>query len=319
MTDDDFDDDDPRTVVLYHAGCPDGWAAAWAAWKIAGDRADYIPVQYGREIPAAAFGARVVILDFSYPAADLVTLAGCSEGVTVLDHHLSAQAALSGLTAPGLSITFDMAKSGAVLAWEHFHAGEPVPEIIAFVQDRDLWAWELPRSREFSAALKSVPFEFAAWETLEAALADPVYRETFFQRGEAIVGHTDSIVKGLCDKAFTTRILGHSVPCVNSPSYQSEIGDELCGRHPEAPFSAIWFAPDMTSRIWSLRSRNGFDVSEVARVFGGGGHAAAASFRAGIDTNLSGRTVICVPVPVDDPDDDRDRDDEEDDDDDDIF
>jgi phosphoesterase RecJ-like protein len=31
-------------------------------------------------------------------------------------------------------------------------------------------------------------------------------------------------------------------------------------------------------RQFGLRSRNGFDVSEVAKKFGGGGHAAAAGF-----------------------------------------
>jgi nanoRNase/pAp phosphatase (c-di-AMP/oligoRNAs hydrolase) len=31
--------------------------------------------------------------------------------------------------------------------------------------------------------------------------------------------------------------------------------------------------------LFSLRSRNGLDVSKVAQHFGGGGHAAAAGFR----------------------------------------
>jgi nanoRNase/pAp phosphatase (c-di-AMP/oligoRNAs hydrolase) len=42
---------------------------------------------------------------------------------------------------------------------------------------------------------------------------------------------------------------------------------------------AVFFLLDQEHEVWSLRSRNGFDVSAVARSFGGGGHAAAAGFK----------------------------------------
>lgn len=287
----------PQNVVIYHGGgCMDGFCAAWVAHGVLGDTAVYVPVQYGRRPPETPFGATVYVLDFSYPASDLMDLAEQSRQVTVLDHHLSAERELADLTYPCLSITFDMTKSGAMLAWEHFHPGEPAPEIIRYVQDRDLWAWELPDSRAFSAALKLVAFDFQCWDSVHLTLPYGAYRAGFLERGRAVVMAQDMIIKGLCDKAFTTRILGHSVPCVNSPAYQSEIGDELCRRRPEAPFAAVWFSQDMTSRVWSLRSRNGFDVSEVAKYFGGGGHAAASGFRAGLDQNIASPPVATLPI-----------------------
>ena len=40
-----------KTLVLYHANCPDGFGAALAAWKHFGNEAEYVPVQYGKEPP----------------------------------------------------------------------------------------------------------------------------------------------------------------------------------------------------------------------------------------------------------------------------
>ena len=59
---------------------------------------------------------------------------------------------------------------------------------------------------------------------------------------------------------------------------QSEIGEYLINTYPESPFAAIYFDVSSTVRKWSLRSRsNGFDVSRLAKQFGGG-HPGAAGF-----------------------------------------
>jgi oligoribonuclease NrnB/cAMP/cGMP phosphodiesterase (DHH superfamily) len=162
-----------KPLIIYHAGCMDGATAALAAWLKFGEDAEYRPASYGDPAPTdeEVRGRDVYVLDFSYPREELERmnaaclnndeLAGRYDGkLLVLDHHKTAQADLAGLP----FCTFDMSKSGAVLAWEHFHpppmnlsgtARLPVviPELFAYVQDRDLWRWELPHSREVSAAL----------------------------------------------------------------------------------------------------------------------------------------------------------------------
>ena len=40
-----------NNIVLYHAGCPDGFGAAWACWKKFGDNAEYMPVSHGSPPP----------------------------------------------------------------------------------------------------------------------------------------------------------------------------------------------------------------------------------------------------------------------------
>lgn len=52
-----------------------------------------------------------------------------------------------------LRIQINMRFSGAVLAWNHFHLDLPLPQMIRYIQDRDLWTWLLPWSQEISEGL----------------------------------------------------------------------------------------------------------------------------------------------------------------------
>lgn len=265
------------TYVLYHASCPDGFGAAYAAWLTLGDGPDYLPVQYGQAIPPTRPGAKVYVVDFSYRREELISLAQRSNRVVVLDHHKTARESLDGLIGPGLSITFDMSKSGAVLAWEHFHPGEPLPRLLAYVQDRDLWRWEMPGSREISAVIASHDQDFVTWDALAFHLeSDP---GDLVAEGQSILRAKDKQVSAICGGAWMADVGGYRVPTVNSPLHQSEVGEELCSRYPDSSFAAVFFHLGPDEQVWSLRSRNGFDVSEVASHLGGGGHRAAAGFK----------------------------------------
>jgi oligoribonuclease NrnB/cAMP/cGMP phosphodiesterase (DHH superfamily) len=277
------------TFVLYHANCPDGFCAAWVASGVLGRGPEivYVPVQYGQPYPPEIDGGvgRLFILDFSYPRATMERLRGCVEGeFLTLDHHRTAEAELAGLP----YARFDMEKSGAMLAWEHFRPGQPAPYLVQLVQDRDLWRWSLPGSRAYSAAIASYPKTFEVWDWLAEALDEKPGDDNrggmfaLLREGEAILRHQDILVRSVASKAAMTDVGGHSVPAVNCPLFQSELGERLCLDYPGAPFSGVWSVEGSTGdEIWSLRSRGGFDVSAVARQLGGGGHAAAAGFRKG--------------------------------------
>ena len=74
-----------RPLVLYHGDCPDGFGAAFAAWKALGDGADYRGVSHG-EAPPAVDGRRVLICDFAYDRETTIGLAGRAAELIVLDH-----------------------------------------------------------------------------------------------------------------------------------------------------------------------------------------------------------------------------------------
>lgn len=254
------------THVLYHANCPDGFGAALAAWQVLGDTAAYVPVRHGDPPPPLPPEARVAIVDFSYSREILLDLHGKVADLLVLDHHRSAREDLQGLP----FAMFEQDSSGARMAWELWHPGVELPDLLAYVEDRDLWRWALPESREVSMALPCYPATFQVWKTLSV--------HDLRVEGRAIVRYQNQQLARAVSRAHTVEIGGHAIPVVNSCLLQSEIGDELCKAFPDAPFAGVFYTNHRGEEAWSLRSIGEFDVAQVAKLFGGGGHRNAAGF-----------------------------------------
>ena len=80
----------------------------------------------------------------------------------ILDHHVTAQAALAGL----LYAYFDMEEKAARCWPGNGRTRSRHPRLLQYIQDKDLWEWRLPKSREINAALDSYPFDFQVWDNL---------------------------------------------------------------------------------------------------------------------------------------------------------
>ena len=256
-------------VVLYHANCNDGFGAAYSAWKLLGNRAEYIPCSHGAPPPDIT-GKKVVCLDFAYNNATTKKLIEEADAFLIIDHHKSAMVELHDIA----NTKFDMSKSGAMLAWEFFHPGKEPPKFIQYIQDRDLWKWELPYSKEFSAAFDMVPWNFEEYEKFED---DSVFDDAV-KRGSYILAYSKTVIKKVCDKAQKRKFDGKDVLVVNSSHWMSEIGARLA---PDCDFAMIWYYDhEKLGYSCSLRAfHETSDVSEVAKKFGGGGHKKASGFR----------------------------------------
>ncbi|MGC3974992.1 MAG: DHHA1 domain-containing protein [Nitrospira sp.] len=251
----------PPTLILYHAECADGFGAAWAIWRRYPE-AEYRPVKHGEPPPANLAGHHIVMVDFSYNRTTLEAMAKDAAGLVVLDHHITAEQALAGLP----YAYFDLNKSGAVLGWEWAH-DEPAPWLLRYIQDKDLWHWALPNSREISAALASYPFDFELWTRFE--------QRELEREGRAILRYENELVTKLASHVTLVEFEGATVPSVQSSVLTSQIGERLSAEH---PFCLIWHDRN-GRRYFSMRSReDGTDVGTIAASFGGGGHTHAAGF-----------------------------------------
>ena len=255
-------------TVIYHAHCNDGFGACYSAWKLLGNRCEYIACSHGDPAPDVK-GKRVAILDFSFDNATTKQMIEDAEALVVIDHHKSAVVELHDIS----NTIFDMKKSGAMLAWNFFHPGKEPPKFIQYIQDRDLWKWELPYSKEFSAAFDMVPWEFDEYEKFED---DSVFDDAV-KRGSYILAYSKTVVKKVCDKASKRKFGEHDVMVVNSSHWMSEIGSNLAK---DCDFAMIWYYDhDDKHYRCSLRAfHDTIDVSEISKKFGGGGHRKAAGF-----------------------------------------
>lgn len=259
--------------VIYHAECSDGFGAAYAARKVFGDSATYLPGYHGRGIPQGVDGKDVVILDFSFKRKEYFELLDRANSVQLIDHHASAMKDLEG--APG--VFFDMSKSGARLAWEAF-VGQDIPDLIRYIEDIDLWKFQYPETQHVFYGLDTLPMDFEAWAPfLDGPEANRKTHELILD-GAAIEKWVQKQVGVLVGKAKTIELLGQSGLAINAPPMiVNEVGAALaqkCGT-----FGLVWNEDSQGDLKCSLRSVRDFDASAIAVALGGGGHKNACAFR----------------------------------------
>lgn len=288
--------------VLYHKGCYDGTAGLWVIKKRY-PNAESIGITPGRPaseiLKAIPDGADVHIVDCSLTIDEIALLRERVASVRLLDHHESAMTRLAHLP----YTFFDMAYSGAVLAGAVYgvNLGPAEWALLNYVQDRDLWKFELPDSREVSAAMRSFPCEPATFDMLASQIqkliqlrADPL--DFMIRDGMAILRAQAEILKHAVRTArleqlppvpgLQIRGWDTPIPIVNVSCLVSETCEALLKEYPEALLACTWSDARNEKgemiRTYNLRSRKGdghVNAANIAQLYGGGGHPHAAGFR----------------------------------------
>lgn len=280
-----------KLLCIYHGNCDDGFAAAWAVRNRLGDgQVEFYAGQYQKDPPDVT-GRHVLLVDFSYKRPVLLEMATKAKSIVILDHHHTAAHDLFGFLEPApfdewcdkgldnvergsppIAALFDMNRSGAGLTWDFFHAGGQRLPFIDYIEDRDLWRKSLPGGDEFTIALRSYPQDFETWDRLVEAGPEALIAE-----GAAIQRYYRARVEEMKRSAYAATLAGVQIWISNTPYFAaSEVAGELAERG--VSFGACYFEVGKGRWAYSLRSRGDFDVSEIAKKFGGGGHKAAAGF-----------------------------------------
>ncbi len=274
------DRNDPAPLILYHGrGCPDGFGAALAAWLFYGDTAQYLGLDHGDiasidDLPDVR-GRAVYILDFSFANEIMAALDERAAKLVMLDHHKSAAEKLTGFACRCGVVHFDMNKSGARLAWEFFQPHTPVPPLLRYVEDRDIWKWEFAESAGFLSALDMEPQTFERWR--EIAGFTPAQMEQFMARGAAMDEKYRKLAADIAEGAQPLVFNGIAGLMVNAPGmFHSLVGDILSAK--TGTFALMWSAGAKGVKV-GLRAQRNFDCIALAESMGGGGHAQACGFK----------------------------------------
>lgn len=259
-----------KVLVIYHGNCDDGFAAAYAVRQgfaaMGMPEPEFYAGSYGKEPPDCT-GMDVILVDFSYKRPVLELLKQQANSLIILDHHKTAQADLEGFVCT--EMVFDMKRSGAGIAWDYFMQGQPRPDFINYIEDRDLWTKKLPFGDEFTIALRSYAQTFKVWDLLFNNI------DLLIAEGKVIQRYYRLRIEELKKQAYPCVILGIEGMVCNAPYFAaSEVAGEICGD----TFGICYYEGADGKHYYSLRSRGEFDVSEIATQFGGGGHKNAAGF-----------------------------------------
>ena len=266
-----------RIIVFYHTRgnlgpCADGFGAAWAAWRVFGNKAEYIGIQNGTEPLFEIKNAEVYFLDIGFRAEVMKRLVGQNKKVIFIDHHITRQDYLKFIPEG----SFDLDSSGAVLAWKYFHPGKKVPKLLKYIEENDLWRFKMPKSRELFSFIDMKPRDFRVWNKLAAGFENQENLKSYINEGGAIRQYEERLVSSLVENAEEVVFEGKKALAINSPVFMSEIG-EYVREVRKIPLAIIWYKNNAIIGV-SLRSSEGVDCVKIAQKYGGGGHPQAAGF-----------------------------------------
>ena len=264
-----------KPLVIYHGNCADGFSAAWCFWRKYGEACDYLAGVYQQEPPDVT-GRAVYLVDFSYKRSVVLRMLEQASHIVLIDHHKTALEDLAGIESEKFSTFTDLNRSGATLAWDFLFPGEDRPLLLGHVEDRDLWRFKLAGTREIQAFVFSHEYTFEQWDRLMSA--DHVELLKMTAAGAAIERkhHKDvAELVAVCKRRMV--IGGHDVPVASIP--YTLVSDAAHLMAQGEPFAACYW-DTAEGRTFGLRATDeGADVSEVAKQYGGGGHAKAAGFK----------------------------------------
>ncbi len=268
-------------IVFFHNNCADGFTSAYIVYKLHPDW-EFKGLTYGQDmsdIEDLTTGREVYLLDFSFLPDVFEKVLKVATHIYLIDHHKSAVERLTKFFSNELVTThISMDKSGAVLTWEFFHAPkEKVPTLVLYVQDRDIWKFELPDSTGVAEYIFSKAYTFENWDELFRTPIDKMV-----EIGTALYNTKMKNIKEIIASdanKFVLNIGGFKFKAYNLPYFWSSDGANLIAKESEdAPFGAgFYLQPD--GYVFSLRSIGEFDVAKIAEQYGGGGHKNASGFK----------------------------------------
>jgi len=267
-----------RSMLIFHANCPDGHGAKYAFWKKYGDLIDYRAVKHGDPIPEDIDGRNIWMVDFCFKFPEMEEVLERATYVIVIDHHITAMESMEGFTHPKLETTFDMKSSGAVMAWRYLFPDEEVPLILQYVEDRDIHKWELEGAEALLANLDSHEMSLAAWDDFAQDLTTPRGLKRAIRAGKILLNYKKEISDSIKENMYHTSIRGIEFPIINTAViFRGDILSEIAYSTELGVAAGYHF--DGKQYTFSLRSRGEINVAKIAESFpGGGGHKEAAGF-----------------------------------------
>ena len=268
----------------------DGKAAAFVVSIVArtqrpaGTDCEFIAMDYGKPFPAEAIadGEEVWIVDFSIEPAVMDELLAITEHVVWIDHHKTAIEKYYHYTnwRPG-SVYRIGEDAGCVLTWRYCFPDKPLPRAIELVGDRDVWKWEFGQETANFYAGASMMDTDPTSDFWRHMLNDSHQFIRVLDQGGIInaytARHNASLFKRIGFVAYMVdgNKKMYRCLCMNVCGTGSEVfGDGAIDEH--AILSTFYW--DGTQFTVSLYS-NQIDVSEIAKLHGGGGHAGASGFQ----------------------------------------
>lgn len=251
---------------------------------------DFIMIDYGMNINWFSMieqNEPIIIVDFSFDPDDMRKILNKTKNVTWIDHHQSAidkykdfEYNIKGLRYNGYA--------GCILTWVYFNRmndgriefdtkmTKEAPWMTKYIHDRDVWKFE------FGEETKHFNLGLDACGTIKPL--DPIWDKLLnidevrklITDGQVIEKYRDAIgARAVEMYSFETNFHGYKILCLNNIFGGSEWFGDIMDKY-DAVCAFMYMGKDKKWE-YSLYSEK-IDVSKIAKMHGGGGHAGASGF-----------------------------------------
>ncbi len=261
-----------KIKVLYHNDM-DGYGSAYAAWKYFGNTVVYYVVDHGDKLPINK-GDVIYMLDFSIKKSDMLKQLKIASKIIVVDHHENIAKQLTSIKEDNFEITYDKNKSGATLSWAYFHKSKP-PKILEHIQDYDIWAFKIPKTKEVSIWLQKHIYDPKNKSFKDLDKIPDIKK--IYSEGAILLDAEDKEIEEILKKTYEVEFEGKIIGVVDYDEHYSKLGNKLAEKY---PFGVVRGndPKNKDQYVYGIRSIGSFDVSAIARKYGGNGHKNSAGF-----------------------------------------
>lgn len=294
-----------RSLIAYHANCIDGFTAAWVVykWLMSKPMGDsgalapvLLPMHYSAEHEATLVQrvkeleiTNLYVVDFSLSLdclEDLIYYPECK--TVILDHHKTAferycpevevtpTAHWQG-TVRKATVVLNNSTSGAMLCHTFLNVGDKVPKLVEYVSDYDLWTFRKGEDTKYiNKVLVGLDKYIEAWDNI-AELIETSEHTVLAQGKQLQKAHMEECRK-VASYPYEISLRGQSGLAVECPrELTSDVGHLLAVK--SGTYGCLISVNVKENRVtYSLRSEGDYDVSSIAKSYGGGGHKNAAGF-----------------------------------------
>lgn len=265
-----------QILIIYHAHCPDGSVGAWVAYQKFADTAEYMPLKRGEELPADEVfrGRDVYIIDYSFDRETNLKIESLANRLVILDHHMSSAADVKAVREHVYSDTH----SGAYIAWQYFYPDLPVPNLIQYISEGDMYNYTLPDWEHYMPAIYGRDMTFANIDILNKLMSSAEGRAELRKESALLKGYETKILNAALESVHWVDFEGLTIPAVNvclPMDERSELLRQIYNMYPPIALSYRW---DEGQWKCSLRGNGEVDCAALASKYGGGGHHNSAGF-----------------------------------------
>jgi oligoribonuclease NrnB/cAMP/cGMP phosphodiesterase (DHH superfamily) len=286
--------------IIYHKNCFDGFTGFVLFMNTKYHTRDIIimpDVPSAKEPPVDIEGKNVIIIDVAYKPEIIKYISNKSKSMLYIDHHITHYEEIMKLNLKDTDkIVYDEKKSGASLVWKTFY-DKPKPLLVRYIEDNDTGTWKLKHTIHFINGLETHYTTEPSYENIRKwyKLLNKTEVIKMIKKGKIYDEYKTYLLKSN-SKRFTIEGFPSKKILKDFPNFFKKEGqykvavyngsgcpnNSLLGKRlvdkVNCDFAFLWsYHLDRKEYVVSLRS-NKVDVSEIAKIFGGGGHVLASAF-----------------------------------------